>query len=338
MRRQKGITLIALIITIVVLLILAVVTIGAINDSNIINYAENAATDYEKAKTDENKALEGYLGMIEQSLKTEDSKDVAITADNYGDTIEYSAGGVEEWKVFYKDDSYVYIITSDYLNNTLLPTTLNMNTSGTYCAYWDSEDNFVSAGAIDIEERVASKYMLSWLIDNKSSENNNTRAIADLLNTTVWTAKFGNASKGIEAIGGPTIEMWVASWNAKGYTQLKTEYNNTGYLIGLSTVDSLVDIADQEDETQGGYDIFLGEANGSNDEMYFPYKDYVDNCYGYRLTSTSANSENSICAVDCEKYIFGPRYTQNKMGVRPLVSIPSNLIIRDAEGNLKVAQ
>ena len=46
MKRQKGITLIALIITIVVLLILAVVAIGAVRDSGIIGHAQNAEKDY----------------------------------------------------------------------------------------------------------------------------------------------------------------------------------------------------------------------------------------------------------------------------------------------------
>ena len=46
MKKQNGITLIALIITIVVLLILAVVAIGAVQDSGIIGHAQNAGEDY----------------------------------------------------------------------------------------------------------------------------------------------------------------------------------------------------------------------------------------------------------------------------------------------------
>ena len=53
MRKEKGITLIALIITIIILLILAVVTIGSIKNSKIIDQAENAAKDYNKGKTEE---------------------------------------------------------------------------------------------------------------------------------------------------------------------------------------------------------------------------------------------------------------------------------------------
>ena len=45
-KKEKGITLVALIITIVVLLILAVVTINSIQGDGVIKYAQNAADDY----------------------------------------------------------------------------------------------------------------------------------------------------------------------------------------------------------------------------------------------------------------------------------------------------
>ena len=67
-KMQKGITLIALIITIIILLILAVVTIGSIKDSNIITYAQNASTDYEKAKNDEEGIISNYESIIKENL------------------------------------------------------------------------------------------------------------------------------------------------------------------------------------------------------------------------------------------------------------------------------
>ena len=66
LKTQKGITLIALIITIVVLLILAVVAIGAVQDSNIVGYAQNAAGGYDKAKVEENYTLSGYEAVLNQ--------------------------------------------------------------------------------------------------------------------------------------------------------------------------------------------------------------------------------------------------------------------------------
>lgn len=53
MRAEKGITLVALVITIIVLLIIAVVSIGIFTQSRIVNYAGNAANDYNSAKAGE---------------------------------------------------------------------------------------------------------------------------------------------------------------------------------------------------------------------------------------------------------------------------------------------
>ena len=68
MKKQNGITLIALIITIVVLLILALVAIGAVQESGIITHAQKAATDYNSAKADEESKIEGYEALIESKL------------------------------------------------------------------------------------------------------------------------------------------------------------------------------------------------------------------------------------------------------------------------------
>ena len=68
MRGQKGITLVALIITIVVLLILAVVAIGAARDSEIINYAQNAAVDYNAGKATEETEIQNAETLLNQII------------------------------------------------------------------------------------------------------------------------------------------------------------------------------------------------------------------------------------------------------------------------------
>ena len=63
-KSEKGITLIALIITIIILLILAVVTIGSMQNSNIITYAQNASSSYNKGKEDEIGILSKYEDIL----------------------------------------------------------------------------------------------------------------------------------------------------------------------------------------------------------------------------------------------------------------------------------
>ena len=68
MRGQKGITLVALIITIIVLLILAVVAIAAVQDSDIINHAENAVNTHVNAAANEQVLLQEYINHIENHV------------------------------------------------------------------------------------------------------------------------------------------------------------------------------------------------------------------------------------------------------------------------------
>ena len=340
-KEQKGITLIALIITIIVLLILAVVAIGAVQNDGIINHAKNAREEYGKAGVNENTIIEEYFSKIEQNAPGPFSD---IDAKDYGASIEYSVdlnndgNKTNDWKVFYKDDQYLYIIASDYILNTNLPTGFKMSGRGgqygVYCA--TVEEDFISTSAKDINQDKVRKYKLSWLSEYSASTYGNARATADFLNVDVWTEKFGNEEKGIEAIGSPTLEMWVASWNAKGYTPVYTKYVKIGYSTGITT--EIVD-GDKAD---------LKESEGFSDTLYFPHgndegwaKDNV--CNGYWLASpgyTNAGG-NTMMYVHYQGnlnsyYIRVAPATV--LAMRPLVSIPKNLITLDENGNLKVAE
>ena len=68
LRKQKGITLVALIITIIVLLILAVVTIAAVSGDGILSHAENARDKYTKAQNEENSTLKSYEDYLDQQV------------------------------------------------------------------------------------------------------------------------------------------------------------------------------------------------------------------------------------------------------------------------------
>ena len=67
MKKNKGITLIALILTIIILLILAMVTINAITgDDDLIGYSKNAAGKYQEEQENENGLLQSYLNKMEE--------------------------------------------------------------------------------------------------------------------------------------------------------------------------------------------------------------------------------------------------------------------------------
>ena len=66
MKKEKGITLVALIITIIVLLILAVVTISAVNEGSLFAHSNNAAAAYSAAQEKENTMIFNYLAELDK--------------------------------------------------------------------------------------------------------------------------------------------------------------------------------------------------------------------------------------------------------------------------------
>ena len=66
LKRNSGITLVALIITIIILLILAAVTIMSITGDGIISKSRQAKVDYEKSKQEEEGLLGGYLSKMDE--------------------------------------------------------------------------------------------------------------------------------------------------------------------------------------------------------------------------------------------------------------------------------
>lgn len=71
MKKERGITLVALVITIIVLLILAGVTIAqATSGTGIFNQAKNAANAYNTSAAKENAALESWNQELDNDYKT----------------------------------------------------------------------------------------------------------------------------------------------------------------------------------------------------------------------------------------------------------------------------
>ena len=84
--KERGITLIALVITIIILLILAAVTIAALSgDNGILSNAAKAKQETEKAEILEQIRLDIYGEMADNNGTDPTEADIERIADNYGD-------------------------------------------------------------------------------------------------------------------------------------------------------------------------------------------------------------------------------------------------------------
>ena len=240
---QKGITLIALVITIIVLLILAGISISMLSgDNGILRQASEAKEDTKKKTMEEqiklaavdafmkgedlitiedvddlNDALSsqglnvtatgdatnGYTVTSEEDMyiisTTGAVKKKSIVTDvtpaNYGDYIKgYKdltdiEGNDKDWQLFLNDGNNVWIIASNYIQlSEKTASKTEMVTSG-FCAYWSE--------APELGEIYA-----------------NGNCVKDLSDTTKWT-EYVDTTFAEKAMGGPTLEMFAQSYNAK---------------------------------------------------------------------------------------------------------------------------
>ena len=94
LEKERGITLIALIITIIILVILAAVSIRAVTNMKIVDYAVNGSQNYAKAGKNENKILEDTTSFIDEAVaKVEDAQNGKIditkkTWKNFNDDLD----------------------------------------------------------------------------------------------------------------------------------------------------------------------------------------------------------------------------------------------------------
>ena len=125
----------------------------------------------------------------------------------------------------------------------------------------------------------------------------NCQAVAQLIKDY---ANFANTTdygtNVVGAIGGPTIELLAAGWNAKGYTPTMALTTDTyGYMINN--------------------DYYVSGL--TSDGLYVP------SSYWYWLASPSAYYDDFVMAAGYD-YV-GTYYYDYALGVRPVVCLKSNI-------------
>ena len=243
------------------------------------------------------------------------ASDVANKPSIYGSTVtNYNANGIE-WKVFYATTDRIYLIASDYVHYSKLTNAYKNGAScyntGThpYSYYWASGPTSLETTGRQDEIFMATGYTLN-------SSNVGSKCVSGLLNTNNWT-DFVDTNYADYAIGGPTLNMYIASWNAKGYTTLYTNTNTNGYHLGTSanTTDNSVQIT--------------SEKAGYGDTLYYPHQSNSSNCYPYWLASPSAANPDAFLYVDYNGIVRYITYVYGRNGVRPLVSLKSGVTLQE---------
>ena len=219
-----------------------------------------------------------------------------ITADNYGESVDYevTVNGTTygSWKILYHNDDYVYLIISDVIGE------------GSINSGVEVKDLTESQKSLYKKFQVGNgtRFTLTDTIDGEIAYN--CQGIAQLIDdfgAFANTRDYGTNVLG--AIGGPTIELLAASWNAVGRTpQIKIQVDKNGY--GFNHTE-LVDFS------RDGFYIFGDEDYG-----------YLTNCY---WVASPYNHYTKYAVVVVGNNCITDDIVDETYGFRPVVCLKASI-------------
>ena len=153
----------------------------------------------------------------------------------------------------------------------------------------------------------------------KSEWKENEKAAAWLCAPSVWKAYADSSIVGSYAIGAPSAEMFVASYNDVSHDKgtakggVSTEYRATSYPGYIYKIDGA-------EQNNGYYTNSNTIDNTGYNSMYAKSGTY------WWLASPSSYSSNLVCLV-YSSYCLDGSYYSDAVGVGPLVSLPSTFTV-----------
>ena len=266
---------------------------------NILNTANPDAEDrYYTNVTEEGvETPNGYLVPIEELYTTDTTGEVTeVTVANYGDRVNYISKGDSSliWRIFYDDEDYVYLISSKSDgSNTVESCQLNQ--------YPGSTKTY--SGSADITDSFLQSLNSQWfdIVKDTPSTNDNAKAIAYLMDQDVWDEYKDSEENASYAIGGPTLELFMNSYNNSEETTRKIEITKC---------------------TSTGYD-----ENTSKDWLLETYNNGIYNngtgSYWW-LASPDRYYSNGVFYVVGRNGKLDSLYVYRSYGLRPIVIVPKS--------------
>ena len=299
--------------------------------------SDGSGTSYKPGQTvAANLNLYAIWSLTKSQITTAMTSSAESLKSLYGRTVSTAfftsnEGNDWNWKLFYDDATYVFLIASDYVPTSKLPangntgfgsTDLIKDSSSNYKAKFCNSgcnDGVLTSGTIYksgsrstaiTNNRLTSTY-LKWVASYSSSTNYNIQAVAFMMDTSKWSAFAGNqyttSGKKAEAIGGPTVELFIKSWNTSHTKQLDTNpgKNSTGY----STID-------HNSYNLGTTSDMWIDRDTSKAAHYFLASPYSS--YNFTLMTMGVNSWGTNTYPGSHAY--------STAAFRPVVSIPKSAI------------
>ena len=255
-----------------------------------------------------------YSNVTAAMVANDPAKYYGLKVTNYT-----SQNGQNDWRIFYSDGTQIFLITGDYINTTetnRINSATGMTTSK-YSAYWatNSVPAFQTVDSTTLTRFKATEYTLQ-------SGRNNSKCVSTLLNDNNWSSYKDSGNKAEKAIGSPTVEMWMDSWNARYpkssdqiYRKASTSTSDPGYYVGTSS------------DPTGSNSINNSAKEGYNNKLYYPYTSSYNGTNGYWLASPSVDISDILLYVYCNGGVSYDYYGSDYGGLRPVVSLNSGITV-----------
>lgn len=265
----------------------------------------------------------GATGAIKGKLTQTVTTDQVVASPTvyYGKTVtdHKSTNGWSGWKIFYAQGTYVYLIADDYVPNHLINDNTGMELNGNYQARWETSNPPA------MQNVGSSRTIFKGTRYTLNQNYPNSKCASTLLRTSNWS-NFLSSNKSGLAIGGPTIEMWMASWN-QIYPNDKLYCNSTntyGYRVGTSSTPSTEYI---------DYNV-MNKKEGYKNKLYYPHNisSAWNGVYTYWTCSPSAfvykddgTAGERLINIDNRGYVGSDPYYFYTAGIRPVVRMKSGV-------------
>ena len=254
--------------------------------------------------------------------KTDKTKIYGATVTGY--TLPSGTTTDVKWKIFYADNSNIYLIADNYVERANLPNSTNGttatankpndgNSSYARTAYFSNILEDYKDGSSRITENKL-KALNNDYFNTKgyTSENSNMKSVAYMMDTTAWNSKFRDTSKAEYVVGGPTVELLFKSYNEKYKTAYESQASSaTGYQIRKTSSDS--------------WSNYVNSMLKTSDSLYVITKQ--TDALAYWLASPSASSTNYVVNVNCGGGVNDDSYYDDLYGFRPLVCLKSDVTL-----------
>ena len=236
-----------------------------------------------------------------------------------------SQNGQNDWRIFYSDGDHIFLITGDYINTeetNRISTSTGMITSK-YSAYWkeNKAPAFQTVNSATLTRFKATEYKLQSGIIN-------SKCVSTLLNDNNWSSYKDSGNKAEKAIGSPTVEMWMDSWNARYkkssdqlYRKASTSTSNPGYYVGTSPNPSTTCISSDTMKVKEGY----------SNKLYYPHTSVYNGTCGYWIASPCTEDNYILLSVYYSGDVSNGSYINKLLGVRPVVSLNSGITVNAEE-------